>query len=369
MNLQADRRELDEFAETVAPGVSRVRPAVFRSFKTTPEDAPSPPPPTEGPTSRRSIAQRAYQPTLRPKPEPEPEAHVPLPAGATRTSTVMKVGVQPSDWEKQLAPLRTLSRELVGRGMPASLVSELIAEIVAEYGNQVLESEQDARWALVEQILLRISGDPLIPASGPIAGSYVIAGPTGSGRSLLVANIALAAAKRGQTDILLVNTEIDRIGAAAQMDALGKVFNCRVAHAYTPEELRELHSACNGRTLLLAQASGWSPNSDVEVHNSALNWPLHGAKKVLCVPATAQCEDLTDFLTAARQATKNPLAVLSRTGETRNILPSIGALASVHQQVGMIVRGQNLVQTAAAPSLATVVRTGLGVKLSSRRKG
>jgi flagellar biosynthesis GTPase FlhF len=295
-------------------------------------------------------------------------APLPVPSNPVRSTSAVKTAVPSADLEKQLAPLRALSRELVGHGMPASLVSELIAEIVAEYGNQVLESEQDARWALVEQILMRVSGDPLIPASGPVVGSYVVGGPTGSGRGVLVAAIALAAAKRGQTDIMLVNTEIDRIGAAAQMDALAKVFSCRVAHAYSSEELRDLHNACGSRTLMLAQASGWSPTAASDVHNSALTWPLHGARKVLCVPATGQCDDLLEFLTVARQSVKNPMAVLSRTDETRNVLPSIGALASARQPVGMIVRGQSLLQSTAAPSIATVVRTALGVKASARKR-
>ena len=372
MNL-ADRGQFEEVAESVAPGVSRVRPAVFRSFKSAPKDAPDPQPLEEGLASRRSIAQRAYQLPSRAKLAPEmpvqtAAATAQAVAAPARKAPAAKNPVVSADWEQQLAPLRSLSRELVGRGLPAKLVTELIAEIVAEYGNQVLESEQDARWALAEQVLLRIAGDPLIPSTGSVNGCYIVAGPTGSGRSLLVATIAMAAAKRGQTDIMLVNTEVNRIGAAAQMDALGKVFNCRVAHAYTADELRELQGACKARTLLLAQAAGWSPNNDTELHESALTWPLHGAKKILCLPATGQCDDLLSYLTSAKQATKNLLAALSRIGETRNVLPSIGALASARQPVGTILHSQNLTQQAVAPSLATVVRTVLGVTLSSKKR-
>ncbi len=368
LNLQTDRSQLEEVAEPVAPGVARVRPAVFRSFKSTPQETPSPQPPQEGVASRRSFAQRAYQPAPQPKQMPEQQAQAPV-AGSARAPAAARIAAAGPDLEKQLVPLRSLSRELVGRGLPAALVTELIAEIVAEYGNQVVESEQDARWALVEQILLRIAGDPLIPASEPFAGSYVIGGPAGSGRSVLIATIALAGVKRGQRDIVLVNTEIDRIGAAAEMDALGKVFNCRVAHAYSMDELREVQRSCSAKTLLLAQASAWAPTNDAELGDSAVTWPLHGAKKVLCVPATAQCDDNVDFLAKARQAAKNPLAVLSRIDETRNVMPAIGALACAHQPVGMVVRGQNLTSSAATPSLATIVRTALGVTLASRKRG
>ena len=367
MNLQADSRQLEEVAEPVAPGVARVRPAVFRSFKTVPQDAPSPQPPQEGPASRRSVAQRAYQPA--PRPSPAPETPAKLTAPSARSSSTVKSPIAITDWETQLAPLRALSRELVGRGLPAGLVTELIAEIVGEYGNQVLESEQDARWALVEQILLRTSGDPLIPATGPIGGSYVIAGPTGSGRSVLVAAIGLAAVKRGQTDMLLVNTEVDRIGATAQMDALGKVFNCRVAHAYSPDELRDLHSSCSGRTLLLAQASGWAPTT----MRSCTKAPSRGhctARKRCCVcRPRRKARTCSSFSPRHDTFDEEPACRALAHGQTRNVLPSIGALACAREPVGMIVRGQSLTQQAVAPSLATIVRTALGVTLSPRKRG
>jgi flagellar biosynthesis GTPase FlhF len=269
--------------------------------------------------------------------------------------------------EQYLAPLRGLSRDLVARGMPTTLVSELLSEIVAEFGNQVLASEQDARMALVEQILLRIAGTPLVRAGMPLVGSYVVSGPAGSGKSVLISHLALAAAQRGQTDVLLVNTEGERIGAAAQMSALGAVFGYRVEHAYTPQELHALQAQCTTDTLLLVEAAGWLPSNN-ERQRAAWTWQLPGATNLVCVPATAQREDLEEFLTAVRQAVRSPLATLCKTDETRNTLPAISALAGVRQQVSMVVPGPNLVQAPASIELAKVVRTALSVVSRAKRR-
>jgi hypothetical protein len=369
LNLPADRREFSEFAETVAPGVARVRPAVFQSLTARAEAAPVSTPAEEGLASRRTTARRAYAPPGRNVSAPPPvPARMPVSVPVRGESTRPLSALDPS-WEKQLAPLRSLSRELVGHGMPAALVTELLAEIVAEYGNQVLESEQDARWGIVDQLLLRISGDPLVPPAGELTGTYMVAGPEGSGRSALIGTLALAALKRGQQEVILVNTEAERIGAAAQMEALGNVFACRVEHSYSVDDLRDVQEGAGAGALLLAQGSGWSAADSSEMQASAWSWPLRGATRVLCLPATGQGEDLSELLSAAHEVARSPMAVLSRTSSTRNVLPAIGALAAARQPVGLVLRDQNLSQPGSAPSLAMVVRTALGIRNLQKKRG
>jgi flagellar biosynthesis GTPase FlhF len=259
--------------------------------------------------------------------------------------------------------------------MPSVLAGELLAEIVAEYGNQVLVSEYDARLALLEQLLQRVSGAPLLKPGEPMLGAYIIAGPSGSGKSTLIAHLALAAAQQGQSDIVLVNTESERIGAAAQMDALGKVFGCEVAHVYTAQELRDIHAQCGPHTLLLVEAAGLPPiqpmaapmvagaamTAEARLRN-AWTWRLPFSRYVVCVPATAQCEDIQELLAGAKQITSDPAAVLAKVSETRNALPALGALASARQPVAMVVPGPNLADPTPPPDLAAVARAALGAQ-------
>lgn len=350
----------------MAPGVSRVRPAVFRSLSAAPA-APTPPaPPSEGPVSRRTGALRAYAPATA---EPGGAAD----KGSVRRGAPPAPAARPlapdADLERHLAPLRGLSRELVARGMPASLAAELLAEIVAEFGNQVLASEQDARLALVEQMLLRIEGQPLIPQRGPLTGAFLVAGPGGSGKSVLLAHLALAAAERGQTDVVLVNTEDERIGAAAQMNALGTVFGFPVEHLYTPQELRALQDRSGPDALLLIEAAGWSPSGGINRQRNAWTWQLPGATNVVCVPAAAQTEDLHELLSTVRKAMISPIAALTRTGDTRNQLPALSSLAALHQPVGMVVPGPNPLDAGPAIDLSMIARAALGVVTSQRKKG
>lgn len=339
----------------MAPGVSRVRPAVFKQL------APSA-------VSQSLSALRAYQPPSAPeRATPTTERTAPAMPGRGATTTPREPATQ--EMEQRLAPLRGISKELVTRGMPAALVAELMTEIVAEYGNQVLTSERDARLALVEQLLLRIPNAPLVADGAPLTGSYLITGPAGSGKSVLIAHLALLAARQGQANVVLVNTESARIGAAAQTNALGAVFGYDVEHVYTPQELREVYSRRDAKTVLLIETAGWSPREGAAPGQMPWKWQLPRAQVVVCVPATAQAEDLNVLLTVTQEKTSGAAAAFSKTSETRNILPALGALALARQPLGMVVPGPNLAEAAAPPDLGELARTALGVVLPQRKKG
>ncbi len=318
--------------------------------------------------SQGPSALRAYRPEAAPALDPAMQALAgAMPSIAPRPAKTAAPAAG-GDLEQRLAPLRGISKELVGRGMPGPLVAELMAEIVAEYGQQVLTSERDARLAFVEQLLLRIPNTPLATEGAPLQGAYLITGPAGSGKSVLIAHLALLAARQGQTNVVLVNTESARIGAAAQANALGAVFGYEVEHIYTPQELRQLRSRLGADTALLIETAGWSPR-DEAAGSGPWKWQLPGARVVVCVPATAQAEDLGAVLTTTQEKTSSATAALCKTSETRNILPALGALALARQPLGIITGGPNLADPAPAPELADLARAALGVVLPQRRKG
>lgn len=335
-----------------------MRPATFRSLRQTAQGPSASYPNTQGPS-----ALRAYRPAATPPPALD------LPTlGAGQTPAATKAGATAHQMEQHLAPLRGISRELVSRGMPAALVAELLSEIVVEYGNQVLVSERDARLALVEQLLLRIPSAPFSVAEAPLTGSIVVTGPAGSGKSVFIAHLALAAARAGQREVVLVNTAGERIGAAAQMNALGQVFGYNVEHAYLPQELRALRSRLDAGALLLVETAGWSPCDGAESARP-WRWQLPGATVAVCVPATGQADDLHAVLAATREAASSAVAALCKTSETRNVLPALGALAMQRQPLGMIVPGPNLAAATGPVDLAGVARTALGVVIPQRKKG
>jgi hypothetical protein len=376
LNLPADSSNGREYAEVAAPGVSRVRPAVFRTLtgtgKSSAANGAVALPPSEGMLSRGSTARRAYAPSEAAPPLPEPPKPDRRPF--LKTPPAASVYVPPAaisnlEMEQHLAPLRPLSRELSARGMPASLVSELLSEIVSEYGTQVLAGDQDARLALVEQILLRIDGEPLVPEEGPLTGSYLISGPAGSGKSVLLSRLALIAAQRGQREVILVNTEGERLGAAAQIQAIGAVFAFQAINCYSPQELRALQSRCGYNMLLLIEAAGWSPSGGVDRQRNAWSWQLPNVKNVITLPATGQTDDLVELLAAANQMARAPMTALSKVSETRNLLPVVSALAAQRQPVAMVAPGPNLLEPLPAMDLPQIVRHAVGAVHSHRKKG
>ncbi len=390
LNWPADAPRSGEIDEDVAPGVSRVRPAVFQALSTTqgPSALRAYQPRTAGaeaaPRAERAAAGEKLlsdwggllgnglgvlrgkaaapaRPTVA-TPDPQPRPAPPAVAPAQTAASA-------SDLEQRLAPLRAISRELVARGMPSSLVAELLAEIVAEYGNQVLGSERDARLALVEQLLLRIPQAPLSRPDKPLTGTYVVTGPAGSGKSVFIAHLALQAAQHGQRDVILVNTESARIGAAAQMNALGQVFGYEVAHIYSPQELRRFATERGSKALILVETAGWSPREGAPEAQRPWKWQYRGAKLVVCVAATAQQDDLNEVLRVTRDMTNGTVAVLTKISETRNVLPALGALATARQAVGMVVPGPNLAEEVTPIDLGDLARSALGVVMPQRKKG
>jgi len=388
-------------AEDLASGVSRIRPAVFRALDAAPKRTRSAPTSTkgasaetepggaEGPVSRGSNALRAYRPAA---PADESTAAIQAIQATQRkgegsdglpiaVAAVARAGQGPvqqgqppsNELEQQITPLRAISRELVARGMPAPLVADLLSEIVAEYGNQVLTSERDARLALVEALLQRIPEVPLVPLDGPLRDTYLVTGPAGSGKSVLLTHLALIAARRGQRDVVLINTKSMRLGAAAQMTAVGAVFGYDVEHIYSPQDLRALRSRRGSEALLLVETAGWSPRDgapeSMDRGQKPWRWKMPGASIVVCSPATGQHGDLHDLLAATRQMAAGAVAVLSKVGETRNVLPALGALALLRQPLGMVVPGPDLTADTAPPALAEVARAALGVVTPQKKRG
>jgi flagellar biosynthesis GTPase FlhF len=306
----------------------------------------------------RAIAQglqalRAYQPPASP-------ALATVKPGQATPASAAEV-----DPEQSVNPLRVISRELVSRGMAAPLVADLLAETVAEYGGQVLTDERAARLALVDILLSRIPRVSLLPSveilsqgrtPPPLTGTFLVTGPAGAGKSTAIARLALWAARAGQREVTLVNTQGGRIGAAAQANALGAVFDYPVEHLYSHAELRSFLKRRRRDTLRLVELPAWTPGQDARALEAWLN--LDGTV-VACVPATGQGDDIHEALVAVRRAAPDVVAVLCKTSETRNTMPALGALTALRQHVGLVAAGPHLADDAPAPDFAAIVTAAI----------
>jgi len=309
-------------------------------------------------TAPRAIAQgihalRAYQ-------SPAEPARAAVKPGQATPALAAEV-----DPEQSVNPLRVISRELVARGMAAPLVADLLAETVAEYGGQVLTDERAARLALIDILLSRIPRVPLLPSAeilaqgrtpAPLTGTFLVTGPAGAGKSTLIGRLALWAARGGQREVTLVNTQGGRIGAAAQANALGAVFDYPVEHLYNPAELRSLLKRRRRDALRLVELPSWAPGQDAR---ELEGWLTPGGTVVTCVPATGQGDDIHEALVAVRRAAPDVVAVLCKTSETRNIVPALGALTALRQHVGLVAPGAHLADDAPTPDFAAIVTAAI----------
>lgn len=104
-----------------------------------------------------------------------------------------------------------------------------------------------------------------IPAAGPVllteGGPTVVAlvGPSGVGKSTSVVKLAIQYAVRGGKTAGVINEDLRRPGADAQINNLGKLFGIAVTTANEPGEIADVVKSMSNRDLILLDTGGRSP--------------------------------------------------------------------------------------------------------------
>ena len=273
---------------------------------------------------------------------------------AGMTTPALTVGEISEKSGDHAATLKAFAVELGQRGMPSSLATTLLSETVTQYGAAALARPRDLRLAFIEQLLARIPMLPLLGDGTTLAGTYVVTGAPGSGKSALVARLAREAGRQGQQNVLLVNGQERRLGAAAAMEAIGAAFGLPVAHAYSPAELREAIEAHGAAGVVLIEADSILPHASV-------TWPWGGiaATTLVCIPATGQGDDVRALITRAADLGPARVAILTMSDLTQNAVPALSMLAHTTCSVGLVATDPFAQQ--GTPALDDVTRRALRV--------
>ena len=253
-----------------------------------------------------------------------------------------------------LLTLKAFAVELGQRGMPSILASALLSETVTQYGAAALARPRDLRLAFIEQLLARIPMLPLLGEGTTLAGTYVVTGAPGSGKSALIARLAREAGRQGQQNVLLVNGQERRLGAAAAMEAIGAAFDLPVAHAYSPAELRTAIEQHGAPGVVLVEADSILPHASVA-------WPWSGiaATTLVCIPARGQGDDVRALITRAADLGPARVAIRTMVDLTQNAIPALSMLAHTTCSVGLVT--SDLFSRQEPPTLDDVTRRALGV--------
>ncbi len=172
----------------------------------------------------------------------------------------------------EMAPLVEAFNET---GMPLGM-----RESVIEVINQS-SSLADA----IDQISSAI-GDEIdhVDLLGNLQGVHIIAGSSGSGKSMMAGRLAKQMAQQyGADEVALISYNDVRIGAWAQTQLIGSQAGVDTFRANSAEILSQLMSELSARKLVLIDTSG----VDVETHLNVLSAALPEAQKHLLLAADA----------------------------------------------------------------------------------
>ena len=198
-----------------------------------------------------------------------------------------------SGWQSglNLAPeVQALMDSFTEAGMPASLRALLLDTV------KDMRDEREALSAVRNQLEQALQREP---AAVPRRGVHVLAGPSGSGKSLMVAKLARLAAKRDGADhIAIVSYKDLRVGAWSQVQLLAEHIGVDAFSVQDAAELPALFERLKGRHLILIDTPGSQTLERVaEVKNA---FPQAQAHMVMSADASSATLNRAMRATSAR---------------------------------------------------------------------
>ena len=198
-----------------------------------------------------------------------------------------------SGWQSglNLAPeVQALMDSFTEAGMPASLRALLLDTV------KDMRDEREALASVRNQLEQALQQEP---AAVPRHGVHVLAGPSGSGKSLMVAKLARLAAKRDGADhIAIVSYKDLRVGAWSQVQLLAEHIGVDAFSVQDAAELPALFERLKGRHLILIDTPGSQTLERVaEVKNA---FPQAQAHMVMSADASSATLNRAMRATSAR---------------------------------------------------------------------
>ena len=190
-----------------------------------------------------------------------------------------------------LAPeVQALMDSFTEAGMPASLRALLLDTV------KDMRDEREALSAVRNQLEQALQREP---AAVPRHGVHVLAGPSGSGKSLMVAKLARLAAKRDGADhIAIVSYKDLRVGAWSQVQLLAEHIGVDAFSVQDAAELPALFERLKSRHLILIDTPGSQTLERVaEVKNA---FPQAQAHMVMSADASSATLNRAMRATSAR---------------------------------------------------------------------
>jgi flagellar biosynthesis protein FlhF len=219
------------------------------------------------------------------------------------------------------------------------LSRELAAEIVSELPPHLeLEQAQDRAHALVARRIC-VAEERWIDKGGSVA----LVGPTGAGKTTVIAKLAAHWVMRyGARDLALISCDAVRLGAPEQMHQLGRLLGVPAYAVATSGELTEILATVKGKRCVLIDTAGTNPRDpQLEAKLSALLAAAPGVETSLVLAASSQAGVLDEAL--QRFAPARPAScVLTKLDEAASLGGVMSLLIRTRLAVAYLSEGQRI---------------------------
>lgn len=198
------------------------------------------------------------------------------------------------------------------------------------------------------------------------AGTTVLIGPTGVGKTTTVAKLAARAVLRhGAGQVALVSTDDYRIGAAAQLEHYARLLGVRVFPAYDAASLREVLQVLRGRHTVLIDTAGVAGHDARLQQQIALLRDAGDLRTCLVLAANAQALALDEAVRAYRPLQPQS-CILTKLDEAPSLGGALSMLIRHRLPLDYVADGQRVPEDiAAADARALVCRAAQVMKRPS----
>jgi flagellar biosynthesis protein FlhF len=233
-------------------------------------------------------------------------------------------------------PSSGLYGELVTQGIDPGLADNLI--LSASYGNPTP--------AELRNRVRRLLGDALVvdPPAELHAKSRIVSifvGPTGAGKTTVIAKIAGQASTRFKKKVAAITTDMMRIGGQEQLTRYGALLGVPAYTCSDPATLKSTIESLGDYDLILVDTPGASPSDLTRLSRLESLLTLSGARVNLVLSAATRSDDIAKTVKRFQRIAATR-AIITKVDETDSRGAVVGDLLRNEVAISYITNGQRV---------------------------
>ncbi|NBT79054.1 MAG: flagellar biosynthesis protein FlhF [Betaproteobacteria bacterium] len=261
------------------------------------------------------------------------------------------------------SPVRAeLLKQMFAAGFSAGMASEMVAQMPEQ-----ADIHSAVRW-MQERLKADLRTLDVVSTIDE-GGVYAFIGPTGVGKTTMVAKLAARCVLRfGRSQVALLTTDTYRIGAQEQLKVFAKILGLTITSVRDGADLAHKLEELSRKHVVLLDTAGMGQRDQLMIEQlSLLAEGRQHLKRVLVVSATTGLHTLDDVYETYRQALgQEPFwgVVLTKLDEAVSLAPMVECVIRHQLPVLFMANGQRVPEDLHVPNTGYLVHRSLRVKAS-----